>query len=182
MAKKVLIPIANGTEEIEAVCLIDILRRAEAFVTVASVESSLQITASRGVRIIADALIETCVNDHFDLIALPGGMPGAERLRDSAPLTELLKKQHQQQGWYAAICAAPQVVLEHHGLINDRTVTGHPRYLPMTGKTSIERVVVDDKCVTSRGAGTALQFALKLVELLYDTKKAQAIAESIVLV
>ena len=90
--KKVLIPIADGTEEIEAVCLIDTLRRAGLGVTVASVDR-LQVTASRSVKLVADALIADCVNQTYDCIALPGGMPGAEHLRDSADLIGMLKKQ-----------------------------------------------------------------------------------------
>ena len=89
MSKDVLVPIADGCEEIEAACIIDVLRRADADVTVASV-GNLQVTASRGMKLVADKLISECVNDSYDLIALPGGMPGAERLRDSKELTELL--------------------------------------------------------------------------------------------
>ena len=81
MSKKVLVPIADGCEEIETACIVDILRRAEADVTIASV-NNLQITASRGMKLIADKLISECVNDPYDLIVLPGGMPGAENLRD----------------------------------------------------------------------------------------------------
>ena len=92
MAKKVLIPIADGIEEIEAVCIIDILRRAEADVTVASVGNT-QVTASRGVKIVADAKISDCLGQNYDLIVLPGGLPGAEYLRDSDDLFEMLKNQ-----------------------------------------------------------------------------------------
>ena len=89
MTRKVLVPIADGTEEIEAVTIIDILRRAEADVTVASVDD-IQISASRGVKITADQLIADCADQAYDLIVIPGGMPGAEHLRDSDTLTELL--------------------------------------------------------------------------------------------
>ena len=92
MAKKVLVPIADGSEEIEAVCIIDTLRRGGAELTVASV-GKLQVTASRGVKIVADARIGDCVSQTYDCIALPGGMPGAEHLRDSVALIDLLKKQ-----------------------------------------------------------------------------------------
>ncbi len=90
MNKKVLVPIANGIEELEAIGIIDTLRRADAIVTVASV-NKLQITGTCGTRIIADKLIEECAEEKFDLIALPGGLPGAEHLRDSDILTSLLK-------------------------------------------------------------------------------------------
>jgi protein deglycase len=116
MAKKVLVPIADGTEEIEAVCLIDTLRRAGAEVTVASVDG-IQVTASRGVKIVADARIAECLHQTYDGIVLPGGMPGAEHLRDSAGLIEMLQKQNQAGRLYGAICAAPAVVLRPHGLL-----------------------------------------------------------------
>ena len=173
MAKKVLVPIADGSEEIEAVCLIDTLRRAGAEVTVASVDK-LQVTASRGVRLVADARITDCVNQTYDCIALPGGMPGAEHLRDSVELIGMLRKQKQAGRLYAAICASPAVVLRPHGLIEKVKVTCFPA---LQGKldpvcTSKERVVVDGNCVTSQGPATAIEFALKLVELLFGTPKA----------
>jgi 4-methyl-5(b-hydroxyethyl)-thiazole monophosphate biosynthesis len=92
MSKKVLVAIAYGTEELEAVTAIDCLRRAEIDVTVASV-GPIQITSSRKVKITADKSIADCVNESYDLIALPGGMPGAENLRDCKELTDILKKQ-----------------------------------------------------------------------------------------
>ena len=123
--RKVLVPIADGTEEIEAVCIIDVLRRAGADVTVASV-GNLQITASRGVKLVADCKIADCRDDEFDLIALPGGIPGAEHLRDSQPLVQLLRRHQAGGGWYGAICAAPAVVLSHHGLLGGRKVDRTP--------------------------------------------------------
>ncbi|HLP45262.1 MAG TPA: DJ-1/PfpI family protein, partial [Candidatus Kapabacteria bacterium] len=96
MSKKVLVPIADGTEEIEAVTIIDVLRRAGADVTVASVmPNQLQATASRGVKLVADQHITGCMDKYYDLIALPGGMPGAEHLRDSKELIQLLQNQNQ---------------------------------------------------------------------------------------
>ena len=95
MSKKVLVPIADGIEEIEAVCIIDVLRRAGADVTVASVDG-LQVTASRGVKLVADVLITECADRIYDLIALPGGMPGAEHLRDSKELIGILKQQQKK--------------------------------------------------------------------------------------
>jgi 4-methyl-5(b-hydroxyethyl)-thiazole monophosphate biosynthesis len=173
----VLVPIADGTEEIEAVCIIDVLRRAGAEVTVASVDN-LQITASRGVRIVADCLIEDCLDRPFDFIALPGGIPGAEHLRDSRPLIQLLRR-HQAEGkWYGAICAAPAVVLSHHGFLAGRQVTGHPAFAEqLTGGQAVAaRVVISDGCITSQGPGTALEFALALVAHLFGRDKAAEIA------
>lgn len=178
MTHKVLVPIANGTEEMEAVCLIDLLRRAGAEVTVASVDE-LQVTASRSVRLVADRLIADCAGETYDLIALPGGMPGAERLRDSIVLEHLLCRQNGEGRLYAAICAAPVVVLQHHGLLAGRRATCHPSVADrlQNAESLSSRVVVDGNCVTSRGPGTAVEFALALIELLYGADKANQVAD-----
>ena len=177
MTKKVLVPVADGTEELEAIAVIDVLRRAEADVVVASV-GNLQITASRGTRIIADKQMVECTDDVFDLIVLPGGMPGAEHLRDCPDLISMLKEQDRAERFYAAICASPAVVLQHHGLLGKKKATCHPAFSHViTNQCDIEsRVVVDGNCITSRGAGTAVEFALTLVAILYDRQKAAAVA------
>ena len=182
MDKKVLVPIADGTEEIEAVCIIDVLRRAGAAVTAAST-GELQITASRGVKLVADKLIADCVDETYDLVVLPGGMPGAAHLRDSKELVSILTQQKNQGRLYGAICAAPAVVLQHHGLLGQRQATCHPGFVShLENMDSVaSRVVVDGNCVTSRGPGTALEFALKLVELLYGEDKAREVAAPMVI-
>lgn len=182
MTINVLVPIADGTEEIEAVTIIDVLRRAEAQVTVASV-GALQVTAARGVKIVADCLIEDCKHTKFDLVVLPGGIPGAEHLRDSATLKEILVKQHSVGGLYGAICAAPAVVLEPHGLLKNRQATCHPVFVQelTDASAAASRVVVDGNCVTSRGPGTAMAFSLKLVELLFGKDKMDAVAAPMVI-
>jgi protein deglycase len=179
---KVLVPIADGTEEIEAVCIIDVLRRAGADVTVASV-GGRQITASRGVNIVADCQITDCQKIDFDLIVLPGGMPGAEHLRDSRPLTDLLRRHRAADRWYGAICAAPAVVLSHHGLLGGCQATSHPAFRGQLtdGQADQARVVVDGKCVTSQGPGTAIEFALTLVTLLMGEARAAEVAAPMVL-
>jgi 4-methyl-5(b-hydroxyethyl)-thiazole monophosphate biosynthesis len=178
MVKKVLVPIADGCEEIEAVCLIDTLRRAGIEVTVASV-GRLQVIASRGVKLVADALIADCTHQTYDCIALPGGMPGAEHLRDSAELIAMLKKQKAAGRLYAAICASPVVALQPHGLLDGIRATCFPsvRGTLNPALASDERVVVDGHCVTSQGPGTAIEFALKLVELLVGPQKAKDVAD-----
>jgi 4-methyl-5(b-hydroxyethyl)-thiazole monophosphate biosynthesis len=177
MIKKVLVPIADGTEEIEAVCIIDVLRRAGADVTVASVDN-LQVTASRGVKLVADRTISECLGGNYDLVVLPGGTQGAERLRDSTEVIDLLKRQRTKGRMYGAICAAPAVVLEHHGLLEGLQATCHPSVFHVldASMASEDRVVVDGSCVTSRGPGTALEFALKLVEVLFGKEKADEVA------
>lgn len=178
MSKKVLVPAADGCEEIEMVCIIDVLRRAGAIVTVASVDN-LQVTASRGVKLVSDQLIAECIHNTYDLIALPGGMPGAEHLRDSKELTDMLKRQQREGRLYAAICASPAVVLQHHGLLAQRRATVHPHFVDvLENPEAIDfRVVVDGNCITSRAPGTAIEFSLKLVEILYGEQKAQDVAQ-----
>ena len=172
-----LVPIADGIEDIESVCIIDVLRRAGADVTVASVDG-LEVTASRRVRLIADKLIGDCADEIFDLIALPGGMPGAEHLRDSAVLVKLLKDQKQAGRFYAAICASPAVVLAAHGLLDDKKAVCHPALAKeLKCLEAVDaRVVTDGNCITSCGPGTAIEFALELAKLLYGQDRANAVA------
>lgn len=183
MEKKVLVPVAQGVEEMESITIIDVLRRAGASVTVASVDE-MQIKASKGIEFKADKLLRDCMEEDFDLIALPGGIPGAENLRNSKDLETLLKKQAREQKFYAAICASPAVVLHHHGLVTPGKVTCHPMFSDQidNGNTIEEKVVVDGSCITSRGAGTACDYALKLVELLYSSEKRKEVEQGLALV
>ncbi|MBN1581620.1 MAG: DJ-1/PfpI family protein [Anaerolineae bacterium] len=177
MKKTALVPIANGTEEIEAVCIIDVLRRAGIEVTVASVEATCQVTASRKTELVADALIDDCANEIYDLIALPGGMPGAQHLCDSETLVSLLQAQRECGRLYGAICAAPVVVLQAHGLLQGRKATCHPSVAGQLEHDEVveQRVVIDGNCITSRAPGTAIEFALALVESICGADLAREI-------
>lgn len=177
MSKKVLVAIADGAEELEAVTIIDVLRRAGADVTVASV-GDMQVTASRGVKIIADVLIGDCAGEEYDLIALPGGLAGAKNFRDSKLLIEMLRKQKDSGRLYAAICASPAIVFQHHGLLTGRRATCYPSPDLDLPNRRDEKVVVDGDCITSQGPSTALQFSLKLVELLFGKEKSQEVAKA----
>ena len=181
-ALRVLVPIANGSEDIEAVTVIDVLRRAKLSVCVAAVgEDSLNVTLARGVHVVADAKISDLENDEWDLIAVPGGMPGSATLRDSSSLTTLLLRQRAQHKWIAAICAAPAVVLASHGLINASSrATAHGNFvekLPCTEGRS-ERVAVDwaSRTITSRGPGTAIEWGLTCVAAVLGEDAAAAVA------
>eukprot|EP00242_Pyramimonas_sp_CCMP2087_P001340 CAMPEP_0198230114 /NCGR_PEP_ID=MMETSP1445-20131203/114486_1 /TAXON_ID=36898 /ORGANISM="Pyramimonas sp., Strain CCMP2087" /LENGTH=208 /DNA_ID=CAMNT_0043910621 /DNA_START=450 /DNA_END=1076 /DNA_ORIENTATION=- len=180
--KTVLVPIANGSEEMEAAIMVDVLRRAGAIVTVASVESDLVCTMSRNMKFVADCLITECENITYDLVALPGGMPGAERLRDSVPLMNIIKKQAAAKQPYAAMCAAPAVVLQPNGLLTGVAATAHPAFVDkIEGDSKDGRVVIDGNIITSRGPGTAFEFALAMVEFLFDSQKAKDVAGPMVL-
>jgi protein deglycase len=177
MSKQVLVPISDGVEELEAVTIIDVLRRGGAEVTVAAVGEDIAVTASRGVKLVADAPISVCVNNQYDLIVLPGGLPGAEHLRDCPEVIELLKRQRCRGKYYAAICASPAVVLAHHDLLPTRA-TCYPAMIDELGDKGVEgeKVVIDGLCITSQGPGTAMEFALTLVKLLFGERKMEKVA------
>uniref|UniRef100_A0A6S9E808 DJ-1/PfpI domain-containing protein n=1 Tax=Heterosigma akashiwo TaxID=2829 RepID=A0A6S9E808_HETAK len=173
-AKKVLVPIADGSEEIESVTIIDTLVRAGAEVTVASVSPELQVTCSRGVKLVADKSIADAAGETYDAIACPGGLPGANHLRDDPTLRALLQAQNEAGRLVAAVCAAPAVVLQTHGLIAGRAATCYPadQFKSAIENYSTDPVVVSGNLVTSQGPGTSLAFALALVAELYGEEKA----------
>jgi len=181
MARTALVPVADGTEEIEAVVIIDVLRRAGIDVTVASVMDRLQVTASRGVMLTAEKAISACVEETYDLVALPGGIPGARHLAASPPLGKILDRQRRSGRLYGAICAAPAVVLRPLGLIEGLRATCHPAFRDELPGWEDRRVVIDGSCVTSQGPGTAVEFALSLVALLLGEAKAAEVAEPMML-
>ncbi len=182
MTKKVLVTVAQGIEEMEAVTIIDVLRRAGAEVIIASVDT-LTIKASRGLEFKADRLIKDCMNEAFDLIVLPGGIPGADNLRASKELEILLKKQAEAKKYYAAICASPAVVLHPYGLVTPGRVTCHPGFAGKIdqGRVLSSAVVVEGNCITGRGAGVACEFALGLVTLLYSEEKKKDVMQGLAL-
>ena len=182
MAPKVLVPIADGSEEIETTGIQDTLVRAGCEVTIASVMPGplAACKMSRGIKVLADKTIQECASAEWDAIVLPGGMPGAEHLRDCAPLTALLKKQKADGKLYAAICAAPAVVFGAHGL-QPANITSYPAFKDKVPNWSEERVVVDGNCVTSQGPGTAVPFGLKLAELLVSKEKAEEVGKAMLM-
>jgi len=186
-APRVLVPVSDGSEEIETVGVVDTLRRAGVEVTVARVPSpggsELEVIASRGVRLVADRALDECLDTGWDAVVLPGGLPGAEHLRDSEALTELLRAHNSAGGLLGAICAAPVTVLAEHGLLDGRRATCFPtlaEWLPAASYCD-ERVVVDGQLVTSQGPGTALEFAVTLVDLLCGAEKRDEIASQLLL-
>lgn len=178
MSKKVLIPIADGTEEIEAVTAIDLFRRADFQVTVAG-EIEL-VKCSRGVILATDALISN-IDDDYDLIYIPGGAVGTENLSRNHFLVEILKRHKERNGNIAAICAAPKLLLQHSLLEENANVTSHPSVENLLTKYnySQELIVEHNGIYTSRGAGTAMIFVLYLIERLESKEVADNIAQSI---
>jgi len=165
---RVLIPLAQGCEEIEAVTIIDLLRRAEVEVITAGLDDA-PVKASRGTVLLADTTLDQVLDQDFDMIVLPGGLPGATHLDDDPRIHDLLKRQAGQARWNAAICAAPKV-LANAGLLDGHNATSYPGAVVAANYPSIkltdQPVVVDGKVVTSRGPGTAMDFALELIDLL----------------
>lgn len=174
--KRVLVPLAPGFEEIEAVTIIDILRRADIHVTVAGTHAG-PITGSRGVAITPDATLDTVQNATFDMVVLPGGGPGTEVLRRDARVVSILKRHAERGQWLAAICAAP-TVLADAGLLAGRRATSYPSFQSQLSSADYrtDRVVVDGRIITSRSPGTALEFALTLVEHLAGRDVSRRIA------
>ena len=180
-AKRVLVPIADDSEEIETACITDTLTRFGASVTVASVkpDGELVCKMSRGIKFMADTTIDAAAKGEWDLIALPGGMPGAEHLRDSVPLISLLEKQRDAKKTYAAVCASPAIVLASKGLLPEDSATCYPApgfREAIKDVESHDEVVVSGNVITSQGPGTSLKFALQLGESLYGKEKADEIA------
>lgn len=165
----VLVPIAEGSEDLEAVTIIDMLRRAGFMVTVVSVMGEEKLVkCARGTRIMADFSINeaSLAEERWDAIALPGGMPGAEHLGKSAALVNLIRKQNRMHRTVAAICAAPVVTLERNGLIGGRNATCFPGMEDELMTFKRERVVMDRELITSQGPATAIEFCLKIIEHL----------------
>jgi len=184
MHKTVLVPVADGAEEIETVSIVDTLRRAELNVTLASIyqkgpESPI-IKGSRNINIVCDNYLESILGQDFDLIALPGGLKNAEALSQCQSLIQKLEEQKKAGKWFAAICASPALVFEPHGLLKGEVGTCFPSLAEkLSNKSKIEqRVVVSNNCITSRGPGTAIEFALVLIEKLISAEKSAQIAKS----
>jgi len=164
----VLIPLAQGCEELEAVTLIDLLRRADITVITAGLDDK-PVKASRGVVLIPDTQLDNVLTQAFDMIILPGGLPGADHLDRDPRIHQLLKELHQQGKYTAAICAAPKI-LANAGLLTNRKATSYPGVFDEEQIAKMNfintPVIVDDKVITSRGPGTAMDFALTLIEVL----------------
>jgi 4-methyl-5(b-hydroxyethyl)-thiazole monophosphate biosynthesis len=164
----VLVPLAQGCEELEAITIIDLLRRAGITVVSAGLDDQ-PVKASRGTVLIPDTTIEQVMAQSFDMIVLPGGQPGADHLRDDPRIQQKLKQQASDDKYVAAICAAPRA-LAQAGLLNGKRATSFPGSLEGCPAQDLQYlndpVVVDGRIVTSRGPGTAMDFALTLIEIL----------------
>lgn len=170
---RVLVPLAQGCEELEAVTIIDLLRRAGIEVISAGLQPGI-VKASRGVLLQPDTTLDEALAQDYDMVVLPGGMPGARHLGEDPRIISLLQNMASRGKYTAAICAAP-FVLRDAGLLDGRIATSYPGFLdqqPATGmQYSPQAVVTDGTVITSRGPGTAMDFALSLIETLSSPAK-----------
>ncbi len=179
MSKKVLVLMADGFEDVEAVTPIDFLRRAGAEVVVAGVGGALR-TGARGVRVQTDKTVAEAAKEAWDAVVVPGGMPGASNIAASADCAKLIKAAADSGKLVAAICAAPAVVLYPLGLLGGRRFTCYPGMeKDVSGaRWSQDRVVADGNLLTSRGPGTAAEWALEIVSKLFGADAAKKIADA----
>lgn len=164
----VLVPLAQGCEELEAVTIIDLLRRAEIEVVTAGLDGE-PVHASRGVVLMPDTDLDTALERDYDMVVLPGGAGGADNLNADQRIGDLLKRMANSGKFTAAICAAPKV-LAASGVLTGKRATCYPGHItadnPQQIQLSDDPVVTDGKIITSRGPGTAMDFALSLIERL----------------
>ncbi len=163
---KVMVPLANGFEEIEALTVVDVLRRAGIQVETVGVIGSV-IEGSHGVRVMVDKTLHQIKPDEYDAIVLPGGSPGYENLGKSSRIIQILKDFNKQNKLICAICGAPSI-LAKEGLLDDKKATVYPGNERLLAYPRGSRVIVDGNIITSQGPGTAMEFALKIVEKLLD--------------
>lgn len=174
---KILVPLAPGFEEMEAITVIDILRRAELNIVTTTISEN-PVKGSHNIKITADTMLNE--NDKYNAIVLPGGMPGTNNLKDDKRIISLIKSINKSDGITAAICAAP-IVLAEAGVLFGKKYTCYPGFEDDIKNAFFqpEPVVADGNIITSRGAGTAIPFALKLVEILAGKASSSEVEKSI---
>lgn len=176
--------LADGFEEIEALTPVDVMRRAGMNIKTVSITNSLQVRGAHGVTINADLIYDNTLFDNPEWLILPGGMPGAQKLHDFAPLYGLLKKQVESaNGLIGAICASPAVVLGQEGFLKGRKATCYPGFEDMLIDAEYKdvKVIADDKFVLGNGPATALQWALAIVKKSLGEEKANSVANQMLL-
>ena len=180
--KKALVPLADGFEDIEAVAVIDILRRGGVEVVTAALSAEPSALSAHGIRMSADAVLDDVIDDRWDAIILPGGGQGTANLMACEHLAERLREQKEAGGYVCAICAAP-TVLAAAGVIEDEEVTCYPSCTPDMGRPVVDApAVADGQIITGRGPGAAITFALAVLMHLEGEEVAQGVAEGMVTV
>jgi len=174
------VPLAQGCEELEAVTITNLLRRADITVITAGLDSK-PVTASRGTVIIPDTDLDTALEDDYDMVVLPGGLPGADHLNNDERIKAILIKMANSEQFTAAICAAPKVLADA-GILSGKKATCYPSFLDNSENVDVsgDAVVIDGKIITSRGPGTAMDFALTLIESLEGKEKKDEVEKALV--
>ena len=179
-ARKVLVVLADGFEDIEAVTAIDVLRRGEVDVVVASLGEGLEVRSAHGLPVVADAPFSKAAEGEYDAIVLPGG-PGTEALKASVPLLERLRRQKDEGGLIAAICAAPTVLVEAGVLEPEQHVTCYPTcVMELDRRSAGVPVVADGNVITGQAPGASLLFALVVLKTLVGDTAAMKVARGMV--
>ena len=178
---RIAVHLAEGFEEIEAISVIDVLRRAELKVTTVSMKEELEVTGSHGIKVIADIQFSKVNYDLIDMIVLPGGMPGAVNLNDHLGLREQILNFNESNKLLGAICAAP-LVFGNLGILKNINATCYPGFENQLHGAIVthENVEVSDHIITAKGAGVAIDFALKILEILKGSELAKKIAEKMI--
>ena len=179
--KKVVVFLADGFEEVEGLTVVDLLRRAGAVVETVSVMGKLQIDGAHGIQVEADELFEKAFFDDAELLVLPGGMPGTNKLMDCEKLSEWLNEFARNGKYLAAICAAPSI-LGVNGLLEGKKATCFPGFEDklLSAHYECKPVVVDGNIITSRGLGTAIEFSAAIITCILGEEAADSILEKIV--
>jgi len=178
--KKVAVLLADGFEEIEALTAVDLLRRAKVYVDTVSITDDYMVRGSHGIKVQTEDLFEEVNFAEFDMVVLPGGLPGTTYLNDHAGVQRVVKDFVENGKYVGAICAAPSI-LGGMGLLKGRHAISYPSFEDkLTGAVITRNAVVQDRnIITSRGMGTSIDFALKLVEVMTGAEKASEIGDSI---
>lgn len=180
MKKKIAVHLADGFEEIEAISIIDVLRRADIDVVVVSVTGKLEVTGAHHLKVLADTLFEEVDYSSLFMIVLPGGMPGAANLDAHVGLKNQIQLFNQQNKLLAAICAGP-MVLGNLGVLKDKQAVCYPGFEKyLNGAEVLTLPVIESgNVITGKGIGAVLEFALTIVEKTVSAEKAKLIAQQI---
>lgn len=180
--KKVALFLANGFEEIEALGTVDILRRARIDIVTVSITDNNIVTGAHNIPVTADKTFKDTDFTHFDMLILPGGMPGAKHLNEHDDLKNLISDFNSQKKFIAAICAAP-MVLGGLGILDGKRATCYPGFEPeLIGAIATEEsVVVDENIITGKGPGLVFDFGLRLVEILLSIQDRREVQNGLLL-
>lgn len=178
---KVFVMLANGFEEIEGLTVVDLLRRANIEVVMVSIEDTKRIVGSHNIVVEADALFEQVKDDSVNMVVLPGGMPGSNRLREHSGLRHMILARDESKEYLAAICAAPSIFAQL-GILKGRDAVCHPTVEDQLKGANLchNKVIRDGHIITSRGMGTSIDFAAEIIKVLMDEDTASGILKSII--